>query len=235
MSDMTKYSKYHDDSGAPFPGPDAVSLAAVEPELISDAGTAVVQVPTATIPSQDEAMAAVRTLLAYAGDNPDREGLLETPERVTRAYRQWFSGYWEDPAAILSKTFSEVEGYDEIVVLRDIPFLSHCEHHAAPITGIAHVGYLPDRRVVGISKLARVVDAFGRRFQIQERMTQQIAQTIWEELKPRAVGVILTGTHGCIATRGVNKTGVGMVTSAMLGAFRENAAARGEFLRLCGL
>lgn len=235
MTEMTKYSKYHAGADAPFPGPDAVGIAIGDPELVSYDGIDDIQAPVHAIPTEAEAMSAVRTLLAYAGDDPNREGLLETPARVARAYRDWFSGYWQDPAAILSKTFSEVEGYDEIVVLKDIPFLSHCEHHAAPIRGIAHVGYLPDRRVVGISKLARVVDAFGRRFQIQEKMTQQIAQTIWTELKPRAVGVILNGEHGCIATRGINKVGVGMVTSAMLGAFRENSAARGEFLRLCGL
>jgi GTP cyclohydrolase I len=181
-------------------------------------------------PSRHAAEEAVRTLIRWAGDDPEREGLVDTPERVTRAYAEWFEGYDLDPAAILQRTFEEVGGYDEMVVLRDIPFESCCEHHMAAIQGTVHIGYLPGNRVVGISKLSRVVDAFARRLQVQERLTAQIADTIDEVLKPRGVGVIVKGTHACMSSRGVRKHGVSMVTSRMLGAFRDDPATRQEFL-----
>src|SRR5215207_4142369 len=181
-------------------------------------------------PSRGEAEQAVRTLIRWAGEHPEREGLFETPARVVRAYEEWFEGYGQNPVEILQRTFEEVGGYDDLVVLRDIPFQSCCEHHMAAIQGVVHVGYLPRDRVVGISKLARVVDAYARRLQVQERLTAQIANTIDEVLKPRGVGVIIKATHGCMATRGVRKHGVSMVTSRMLGAFREDPAARQEFL-----
>lgn len=181
--------------------------------------------------SQEQAEDAVRTLLRWAGEDPDREGLQDTPTRVVRAYRDWFSGYAEDPGEYLRRTFEEVEGYDELVVLRGIEFESHCEHHMAPIIGRAHVGYLPNRKVVGISKLARVVDGFARRFQVQEKLTAQIANCICETLQPRGVGVVIDATHQCMTTRGVHKRGVSMVTSQMLGTFREDARTRAEFLR----
>lgn len=181
--------------------------------------------------SRAEAEAAVRTLLQWAGDDPEREGLVDTPKRVVKAYSDWFSGYDADPAEYLRRTFEEVAGYDELIVLRNIEFESHCEHHVAPIIGRAHVGYLPDNKVVGISKLARVVDAFARRLQVQEKMTAQIAHTIEDVLRPRGVGVIIEATHECMTTRGVHKRGVSMVTSQMLGVFREDARTRAEFLR----
>lgn len=181
--------------------------------------------------SRAEAEAAVRTLLQWAGDDPEREGLVDTPKRVVRAYSDWFSGYDVDPAEYLRRTFEEVAGYDELIVLRNIEFESHCEHHVAPIIGRAHVGYLPDDKVVGISKLARVVEAFARRLQVQEKMTAQIAHTIEDVLRPRGVGVIIEATHECMTTRGVHKRGVSMVTSQMLGVFREDARTRAEFLR----
>lgn len=175
--------------------------------------------------------AAVKTLLRWAGDDPDREGLRDTPKRVVAAYRDWFSGYTSDPGEYLRRTFEEVEGYDEMVVLRDIAFESFCEHHMAPIIGRAHVGYLPTDRVVGISKLARVVDGFARRFQVQEKLTAQIAGCINEVLKPRGVGVVIDAVHQCMTTRGVHKLGVSMVTSKMLGTFRADPSTRAEFLR----
>lgn len=178
-----------------------------------------------------EAEEAVRTLLRWAGEDPSREGLLDTPKRVAKAYRDWFSGYEIDPAEYLGRTFEEVAGYDEMIVLRDIPFESFCEHHMAPIIGRAHVGYLPSDKVVGISKLARVVDAYARRFQVQEKMTAQIAHCIGMVLKPRGVGVVVDATHQCMTTRGVHKRGVSMITSQMLGTFREDARTRAEFLR----
>lgn len=187
-----------------------------------------------TRPTRVAALDAVRTLLAYAGDDPAREGLLGTPDRVVRAYDEFFGGYFEDPAAILERTFSETDGYDEMVVLRDIHFVSHCEHHMAPIIGRAHVGYLPDHRVVGISKLARIVEVYARRLQIQEKMTAQIANTIDTVLKPRGVAVVIEAAHQCMTTRGVNKPGVDMVTSRMLGAFREHKATRQEFMSMIG-
>ncbi len=185
-------------------------------------------------PTEDEARAAVRTLLRWAGDDPEREGLLDTPKRVVKAYGDWFSGYAEDPVDYLQRTFREVEGYDEMIVLRDISFESHCEHHMAPIIGRAHVGYLPDRKVVGISKLARVVDAFARRFVVQEKLTAQIARCIQEVLKPQGVGVVIEAAHQCMTTRGVHKGGVSMVTSQMLGAFRDDVRTRSEFLENIG-
>ena len=181
-------------------------------------------------PSRGETEQAVRTLIRWAGEHPEREGLLDTPRRVVRAYEEWFEGYGQDPVEILQRTFEEVGGYDEIVVLRDIPFQSCCEHHMAAIQGTVHVGYLPRSRVVGISKLARVVDAYARRLQVQERLTAQIADTIDEVLKPRGVAVVVKATHACMSTRGVRKHGASMVTSRMLGAFREDPATRQEFL-----
>ena len=181
--------------------------------------------------TQEQAEAAIRTLLRWSGDDPDREGLRDTPRRVVRAYRDWFSGYLSDPKDYLSRTFEEVEGYDEMIVLRDIEFESHCEHHMAPIIGKAHVGYLPTNKVVGISKLARVVDGYARRFQVQEKLTAQIARCIDEVLKPRGVAVVIDASHQCMTTRGVHKRGVSMVTSSMLGGFREDARTRAEFLR----
>ena len=188
----------------------------------------------ASQPSVAEAEAAVRTLLGFAGDDPSREGLLDTPSRVARAYQELFAGYEVDPYAFLERTFSETEGYDEMVVMRDIAFVSHCEHHMLPFIGTAHVAYLPDRRVVGISKLARVVDAFARRLQIQEKMTVQIADAIDTVLKPRGVGVVLRAQHQCMTMRGVGKPGVSMVTSRMTGAFREDPATRRELLAMIG-
>jgi GTP cyclohydrolase I len=173
---------------------------------------------------------AVRTLLKWAGDDPTREGLLDTPKRVVNAYRDWFSGYEIDPADYLRRTFEEVGGYDEMVVLRDISFESHCEHHMAPIIGRVHVGYLPTNKVVGISKLARVVDGYARRFQVQEKLTAQIAACITDVLKPRGVGVVVDAVHQCMTTRGVHKRGVSMITSRMTGTFREDARTRAEFL-----
>ena len=181
--------------------------------------------------SRADAETAVKTLLRWAGDDPGREGLRDTPKRVVDAYQDWFSGYAGDPRAYLQRTFEEVEGYDEMVVLRDIAFESFCEHHMAPIIGRAHVGYLPRDRVVGISKLARVVDGFARRFQVQEKLTAQIASCINEVLKPRGVGVVIDAVHQCMTTRGVHKRGVSMITSRMVGTFRADASTRAEFLR----
>lgn len=185
-------------------------------------------------PSREEAEAAVRVMLRWAGEDPDREGLVDTPARVVRAYDDWFSGYKEDPMDYLSRTFEEVEGYDELIVLRNIPFESHCEHHMAAIIGHAHVGYLPRHKVVGISKLARVVEAFARRFQVQEKMTAQIATCIQEVLQPKGVGVIVEGQHECMTTRGIHKPGVSMITSQLLGDVRTDARTRTEFLNIVG-
>jgi GTP cyclohydrolase I len=181
-------------------------------------------------PSRSEAEDAVRVLLGWAGDNPDREGLQGTPARVARAFEEWFAGYDQNPADYLSRTFEEVAGYDEIVALRDIPFESHCEHHLAPIIGKAHIAYLPRRRVVGISKLARLVDVYAKRLQIQEKMTAEIASCLDKVLKPLGVAVVIEAVHHCMTTRGVHKPGVSMVTSRMLGVFRRQAATRQEFL-----
>ncbi len=188
--------------------------------------------PVADRPSRKEAEAAVRTLLRWAGDDPGREGLRDTPARVARAYEEFFAGYATDPVALLARTFEEVEGYDEIVLLRNIRLESVCEHHMAPIIGRVHVAYLPDRRVVGISKLARVVEAYGKRLQIQEKLTAQIANVINEVLEPRGVAVVIEAVHQCMTTRGVHKPGVTMTTSRMLGAFRDDAATRREFFAM---
>lgn len=185
-------------------------------------------------PGRAEAEQAVRTLIRWAGDDPAREGLSGTPERVVRSFEEQFAGYQSDPTEMLERTFEEVDGYDEMVALRDIRFVSHCEHHMLPIIGRAHVAYLPDRRVVGISKLARVVDVFARRLQIQEKMTVQIADTIHDVLKPKGVAVVVEGIHQCMTTRGVNKAGVTMVTSRMIGDFRTQASTRREFLNMIG-
>jgi GTP cyclohydrolase I len=187
--------------------------------------------PTSPEVTREQAMEAVRTLLRWAGDEPTREGLRDTPKRVVDAYAEWFAGYNEDPEEYLRRTFEEVAGYDEMIVLRDIQFESFCEHHMAPIIGRAHVGYLPDGKVVGISKLARVVDAFAHRFQVQEKMTAQIATCIANVLAPRGVGVVVDAVHQCMTTRGVHKRGVSLITSQMLGAFRDDARTRAEFLR----
>jgi GTP cyclohydrolase I len=176
--------------------------------------------------------AAVRTLLLWVGEDPNRDGLRETPSRVVRAFEEYFSGYQDDPELILQKTFEESEGYDEMVVLRGIPFHSHCEHHLAPITGHAWVAYVPNQGVVGISKLARVVDAYARRLQIQERLTSQIATAIQNTLKPQGVAVMLKATHHCMTTRGIKKSGTSLVTSRMLGCFRDNPMTRQEFLAM---
>ena len=183
-------------------------------------------------PTQIEAEAAIRTLIRWAGDNPEREGLRDTPSRVARSYLEFFRGYTQDPVSMLERTFEEVEGYDEIVLLRDIRLESHCEHHMVPIVGRAHVAYLPHRRVVGISKLARVVDAYAHRLQIQEKLTAQIANTIHEVLQPLGTAVIIEAAHECMTTRGVHKTGVSMVTSRMLGVFRDDPATRRELLSM---
>ena len=185
-------------------------------------------------PSREEAEAAVRTLLRWAGDDPAREGLVGTPDRVVRSYEEFFAGYDLDPVAILERTFEETDGYDEIVLLRDIRLESHCEHHMVPIIGRAHVAYLPHRRVVGISKLARVVEAYAKRLQIQEKLTAQIANTIQEVLQPRGVAVVIEAAHQCMTTRGIHKPGVTMVTSRMLGAFRDDPTTRREFLAMIG-
>ncbi|AAF84785.1 GTP cyclohydrolase [Xylella fastidiosa 32] len=181
--------------------------------------------------TQAQAEEAVRTLLRWAGEDPTREGLLDTPRRVVEAYGDWFSGYREDPHDYLQRTFEEISGYDELIVLRNITYESHCEHHMAPIIGKVHIGYLPNGKVVGISKLARVVESYARRFQIQEKMTAQIAACIQETLTPRGVGVVIEGAHACMTTRGIHKRGVSMVTSKMLGTFREDARTRAEFLQ----
>jgi GTP cyclohydrolase I len=185
-------------------------------------------------PSRAEAEDAIRTLLRWAGDDPDREGLADTPARVVRAYEEFFAGYAIDPVDLLQRTFTEVDGYDEMVVLRDIRFESHCEHHLAPILGKAHVAYLPSHRVVGISKLARVVEAFAKRLQIQEKMTAQIANTIQEVLEPQGVAVVIEAAHQCMTTRGIHKPGTTMITSRMLGGFRSDPATRQEFLAVIG-
>ncbi len=192
---------------------------------------AMVQAPAAK-PSQAEVEEAVRTMLRWAGDDPARDGLRETPSRVARAYQEYFAGYAQDPTEILQKTFEEIEGYDEMIVLRGVRFESHCEHHMAPIVGRAWVAYIPQGRVVGISKLARVVDVYAKRLQIQEKMTAQIANTINDVLNPQGVGVIIKATHHCMTTRGAHKPGTDLVTSRMLGVFRDNALTRQELLGL---
>jgi GTP cyclohydrolase I len=190
------------------------------------------QASTEERPTQEQAEQAIRTLLRWAGDNPTREGLLDTPKRVAKAYREWFCGYEEDPVELLARSFEETDGYDEMVLLRDIRLESTCEHHMAPILGKVHVAYLPSGRVVGISKLARVVEAYAKRLQIQEKMTAQIANTINDVLKPKGVAVVVEAAHQCMTTRGVHKPGVTMVTSRMLGAFRDDASTRREVLAM---
>ena len=185
-------------------------------------------------PTRKEAEEAVKTLLNWVGEDPDREGLKSTPGRVAKAYEEWFSGYKDDPVDFLRRTFREVDGYDELVILRDIDFESHCEHHLAPIIGKVQIGYLPDRKVVGISKLARVVETFAKRMQVQESMTAQIANCINDVLKPKGVGVVVEGVHQCMTTRGIHKPGVSMVTSQLLGAFRSDPRTRSEFLNIIG-
>jgi GTP cyclohydrolase I len=186
-------------------------------------------------PTREQAEDAVRVLIRWAGDDPQREGLLATPGRVVRAYEEWFAGYKDHPREYLKRTFEETGGYDEVVVLRDIRFESHCEHHMAPIIGRVHIGYLPRNRVVGISKLARLVDVYARRLQIQEKMTAEIATCIDEVLKPHGVAIVAEATHQCMTTRGIHKTGVSMVTSRMLGVFRDHAETRQEFLAAIGM
>lgn len=205
--------------------------------MAKDGGKARVMAVEADIqdrPSREQAEQAVRTLLRWAGDDPGREGLRDTPRRVVNAYEEYFAGYSQDPLDFLKRTFEEVEGYDEMVVLRDIPFESHCEHHMAPIIGRVHVGYLPDRRVVGISKLARTVETYAKRLQVQEKMTAQIANAIQDVLSPLGTAVVVEASHQCMTTRGVHKKGVTMVTSCMLGAFREDPKTRREFMTVIG-
>ena len=181
-------------------------------------------------PTEEEAKQAVRTLISWAGDDPNREGLIETPKRVIKAYKEFFAGYFEDPHAILSKTFEEVAGYDEMVIVKNIKVESHCEHHMVPILGVAHVAYIPNKRVVGISKLARVIDVFGKRLQTQETMTAQVASCIQRALLPRGVAVVIDAQHQCMTTRGIKKSESATVTSRMLGVFRTDARTRSEFL-----
>ena len=191
--------------------------------------------PQPKLPVPDEVADAIRTLIRWAGDDPEREGLLDTPKRVARAWKEYCQGYGEDPAHHLSRTFEEVGGYDEIVLLRDIPFQSHCEHHMAPIIGKAHIAYLPKDHVVGISKLARVLHGFARRLQVQERLTAQVADCIWERLAPRGVAVVIEASHACMTARGVRTPGVTMTTSRMMGVFRDDDRSRKEVLALMGL
>ncbi len=202
------------------------------PSLPPDASSGTSEPPGR--PDRATAEDAVRILIRWAGDDPTREGLLDTPARVVRSYEEFFAGYLEDPVQILSRTFAEVDGYDEMIVMNDIRFESHCEHHMVPIIGKAHVAYLPDRRVVGISKLARLVDIYARRLQIQEKMTVQIADTLNDVLQPKGVAVVIEAAHQCMTTRGVHKPGASLVTSRMLGAFRSDSATRREFLAMIG-
>lgn len=191
--------------------------------------------PDGKIAVPEDVAEAVRTLIRWAGDDPTREGLVDTPRRVARAWREYCAGYGEDPALHLARVFEEVGGYDEIVLLRDIPFQSHCEHHMAPIIGVAHIAYLPRDHVVGISKLARVLHGFARRLQVQERLTAEVADCIWHGLKPQGVAVVIEASHACMTARGVRTPGVSMVTSRMMGVFREDERSRAEVLRLMGM
>ena len=190
------------------------------------------QATTVIKPSREEAEEAVRTLICLTGDDPDREGLIETPKRVVKAYEEFFEGYDMDPEEVLQKTFEEVQGYDDAVIVRNIRVESHCEHHIVPIIGVAHVGYIPNNRVVGISKLARVIEIFGKRLQTQETMTAQIADTIQKVLEPKGVAVVVDASHQCMTTRGIHKTESSTITSRMLGAFRDNPETRSEFMNL---
>ena len=190
------------------------------------------QATKVTKPSREEAEEAVRTLICWTGDDPDREGLIETPKRVVKAYEEFFEGYGMDPEGVLQKTFEEVQGYDDAVIVRNIRVESHCEHHIVPIIGVAHVGYIPNNRVVGISKLARVIEIFGKRLQTQETMTAQIADTIQKVLEPKGVAVVVDASHQCMTTRGIHKTESSTITSRMLGAFRDNPETRSEFMNL---
>ncbi|MES2495310.1 MAG: GTP cyclohydrolase I FolE [Pseudomonadota bacterium] len=191
--------------------------------------------PTGKLPVPEEVQEAIRTLIRWSGDDPTREGLLDTPSRVGRAWKEYCQGYDDDPSVHLTRTFEEVGGYDEIVLLRDIPFQSHCEHHMAPIIGHAHIAYLPHQRVVGISKLARVLHGFARRLQIQERLTAEVADCIWTHLEPVGVAVVIQASHSCMTARGVRTPGVGMTTSRMMGVFRDDERSRKEVLSLMGL
>ena len=193
------------------------------------------QATTVIKPSREEAEEAVRTLICWTGDDPDREGLIETPKRVVKAYEEFFEGYDMDPEEVLEKTFEEVQGYDDAVIVRNIRVESHCEHHIVPIIGVAHVGYIPNNRVVGISKLARVIEIFGKRLQTQETMTAQIADTIQKVLEPKGVAVVVDASHQCMTTRGIHKTESSTITSRMLGAFRDNPETRSEFMNLINL
>lgn len=198
----------------------------------SDNGDLVGPPPKIDVP--DDVADAVRTLIRWAGDNPEREGLIDTPKRVARAWKEYCAGYGDDPAYHLSRIFEEVGGYDEIVLLKDIPFQSHCEHHMAPIIGKAHIAYLPSNWVVGISKLARVLHAYARRLQVQERLTAEVANCIWENLRPQGVAVVIEASHACMTARGVRTPGVGMVTSRMMGVFKDDERSRKEVLALMG-
>jgi GTP cyclohydrolase I len=208
------------------------SLIDDEPPVVADAALPWIGAGPAPRPSAEEAEAAVRTLIRWAGDDPDREGLLDTPGRVVRSYRELFAGYDIEPRAYLERTFEEVGGYDELVILKDIRFVSFCEHHMLPVIGKAHVGYLPNNRVVGISKLARVVNGFARRLQIQEKMTAEIANAIHDILQPKGVGVVVEASHSCMTMRGVNSPGSSLITSHLVGAVRDDHRTRQEFLRL---
>jgi GTP cyclohydrolase I len=211
------------------------SRAAATRKPATKAAAVIASAKTAPKVTQADAEEAVRTLIRWAGDDPDREGLRGTPDRVARAYREFFRGYATDPASILKRTFEETDGYDEMIVLRDMRFESHCEHHMAPIIGRAHIAYLPRNRVVGISKLARLLDVYAKRLQIQEKLTAQIANTLNDVLQPRGVAVVIDASHQCMTTRGVHKPGTSMVTSRMLGAFRTDPSTRREFLAIIGL
>ena len=202
---------------------------------ILDDGEETVGEPGGKLPVPEDVQAAIRTLIRWSGDDPDREGLLDTPSRVGRAWKEYCQGYLEDPSLHLSRTFDEVGGYDEIVLLKDIPFQSHCEHHMAPIIGRAHIAYLPNHRVVGISKLARVLHGYARRLQIQERLTAEVADCIWTHLEPVGVAVVIQASHACMTARGVRTPGVGMTTSRMMGVFRDDERSRKEVLSLMGL
>ena len=203
-----------------------------ENTLIMSIQNKIEQATTVIKPSREEAEEAVRTLICWTGDDPDREGLIETPKRVVKAYEEFFEGYDMDPEEVLQKTFEEVQGYDDAVIVRNIRVESHCEHHIVPIIGVAHVGYIPNNRVVGISKLARVIEIFGKRLQTQETMTAQIADTIQKVLEPKGVAVVVDASHQCMTTRGIHKTESSTITSRMLGVFRDNPETRSEFMNL---